>query len=96
MNIKTFAIGLALASTTICGAHATVPLKLEPVGYWTGDGNDNDTSTTANDGTFTGSYAPGPGGVGESFNLSTGSGNDPDNPAYQISEAVRIPSPDSV
>jgi hypothetical protein len=61
MNIKAIAIGFALASISVSGAHATVPLS-GLVGYWTGDGNANDSSTTANNGTFTGSYAPGPGG----------------------------------
>jgi Concanavalin A-like lectin/glucanases superfamily len=65
-------------------AHATVPLS-GLVGYWTGNGNANDSSTTGNNGTFTGSYASGPGGKGQSFNLATGSVTIADNPAYQIS-----------
>jgi hypothetical protein len=75
------ASGLAL-STVASKADYTVPTN-GLVGYWSGDGNANDASPEGNNGSFGGSYAPGPTG-GQAFNLATAKVAIPNNPAYNF------------
>ncbi len=58
------------------------------IGYWAADNNANDSSPTANNGTFTGSYASGV--VGSAFDLSTGVVHIPDISAYALGTAFTV------
>ena len=77
-----------LSATIIITSLAAVPLVRAAViangliGYWAGDGNAADTSATANNGTFSGSYVPGV--FGSAFDLSGASVAIPDAPAYSF------------
>jgi hypothetical protein len=76
-----FLTGAALVCLISGAAHADVlPLPANLIGYWTGNGNANDSSATGNNGSFSGSYAAGING--QSFNLATGSVTIPNNTAY--------------
>jgi len=57
------------------------------VGYWTGNNTAADSSPTANNGSFSGSYVPGRPGGDAAFDLSTGKVAIPDNPAYDFQHA---------
>lgn len=61
----------------------TIPLD-GLVGHWTGNGNALDTSLVGNNGSFSGSYAPGAPHGGQAFNLASGKVVIPDNPAYNF------------
>lgn len=54
------------------------------IGYWAGDGNVADTSTTGNNGTFSGAYVPGI--IGSAFDLSGSSVTIPDAPVYSFGQ----------
>jgi hypothetical protein len=54
------------------------------VGYWTGNGTADDSSATANNGTFSGSYGAGTNGQALAFNTGTGQVYVPNNPAYAV------------
>ncbi len=58
------------------------------VGYWNADGNANDSSPTANSGTFPGRYANGV--CGQAFDLSTGVVDIPDNGAYALGSTFTL------
>src|SRR5262245_48071547 len=58
----------------------TSTLSTGLIGYWTADNNANDSSPTANNGSYSGSYVPGI--SGEAFDLSSAKMYIPDNPAY--------------
>ena len=58
------------------------------VGYWPGDGNANDASPNANHGVFGGTYVPGV--FGSAFDLSTGTVNIPDSPAYALDPNLTV------
>jgi arabinan endo-1,5-alpha-L-arabinosidase len=81
MKVASPFVFAALACLSAGAAQANVPTS-GLIGYWIGNGNADDSSPTANNGTFNGSYAPGPGGTGESFNLATGGVTIPNNAAY--------------
>ena len=59
------------------------------VGYWTGNGNANDTSTIGNNGVFDGNYAAGING-GQAFDLSTGIVTIQNNPAYTFGSSFSV------
>jgi len=58
-----------------------LPLTSDLIGYWEGNGNANDSSSTGNNGSFSGSYAPGTNGQ-QAFNLATGTVTIPNISAY--------------
>lgn len=87
------ALGLALQVACLMGAgavlhapsaaYADVPTQ-GLVGYWRGDTNAQDSSVTANHGSFGGSYVPGGPGGSAAFNLATGKVHISDNAAYDF------------
>src|SRR3954466_16167658 len=70
----------------------TLPAQVVPssglVGYWRGDGDATDSSITANNGTFAGSYVAGVNG--NAFNLVTGSVTIPDTGAYAFAGDMSV------
>ncbi len=62
------------------------------IGYWAGDGNANDSSSTHNDGLFLGNANYVPGVRGQAFNLNFGAAfvTIPDNPLYTFGPAVTV------
>lgn len=80
MILRSFILGAMLA----CGASAALasPPTSGLIGYWQGNGNADDSSPTANNGNFSGSYASGPFAGTRAFDLSTGGVTIPNNAAY--------------
>ncbi len=75
---------LLLTSGVVAWAAPIVPPN-GLVGYWTGNGNANDSSSTANNGNFAGAYVTGTFGQ-QAFNLATGIVTIPDNAAYSFNQ----------
>lgn len=71
----------SVASATYKFEKATMPAN-GLIGFWTGNNTAADSSPTANNGSFPGSYVPGRPGSGAAFNLATGIVTIPNNPAY--------------
>ena len=59
-------------------------VNADVIGWWTGNGNANDSSGLHNDGAFSGSYSPGRLGSDQAFDLATGIVTIPDHPAYDL------------
>ena len=74
-------IFLALFLALPSGARAGI-IYAGLVGYWTGNGNANDSSVNGNNGTFSGDYAAGL--DGQAFDLSTGFVTIPNIGAYAL------------
>jgi len=74
---------LPLGAACLHRAEAGVPKK-DLIGYWMGNGNALDSSMTGNNGSFSGSYAPGTRCHHFAFDLSTGQVTIPDIPAYSF------------
>ncbi len=69
-------------------ANADIPTN-GLVGYWTGNGNANDSSTTGNNGSFSGSYVAGINGD-QAFDLSTGNVTIPYDTAYSFTNSFSV------
>ncbi len=69
--------------TAALTAQADVPIP-GLIGYWNANGTAADSSPVQNDGVFSGSYAPGRPGAGQSFDLGTAKVVIPDNAAYNL------------
>jgi hypothetical protein len=76
-------LGMAIFSPQADACVSSAPsLSSGLIGYWSGNGNANDASPTANNGSFAGSYAAGNACESQSFNLGTGIVSMPNNAAY--------------
>jgi len=64
------------------------PITNGLIGYWAADNNAYDSSSTANNGTFSGNYVSGVNG--SAFDLSTGQVVIPDNTAYYFGSSFSI------
>jgi hypothetical protein len=93
-RMRSIAMILVLAGMLLIGTPAQAgPIVSPPagslteglVGYWTGNGNADDSSPAENNGSYSGSYATGAFGQ-LAFNLSTGTVDIPDIPAYSFQE----------
>lgn len=84
MKLNACLIAAAILSLPATPAHAD-SLSAGLIGYWTGNGNAYDTSSIDNNGSFGGSYAAGDFGQ-EAFNLSTGTVEISDIPAYSFQD----------
>ena len=67
---------------TFSNANATIVTN-GLIGYWTGDGNANDSSSIGNNGSFSGNYVAGANGQ-QAFDIATGSVSIPNNSVYQV------------
>jgi hypothetical protein len=83
LRAKPFLLGVSLLILTALPAQAEV-VQAGLIGYWNANNNANDSSPTANHGTFSGAYVPGV--SGQAFDLSTGYVNVPDIPAYSFGD----------
>jgi hypothetical protein len=72
--------GLALSTVTSKAGYIVPTNGL--IGYWPGNGSAIDVSPTGNNGSFGGSYAPGPPVGGEAFNLGIAYVSIPNNAVY--------------
>ena len=83
-NNKMIAVTVVLVltlSVIASKASFTVPTN-GIIGYWPADGTATDASPVGNNGSFGGSYAPGP--TGMAFNLGSAKVTIPNNPAYNF------------
>lgn len=78
---KLFLLTAAIIAAAATAGRADI-IQNGLIGYWAADGNANDSSSTHNNGTFTGNYVPGI--TGSAFDLSTGYVTMPDVPAYSL------------
>ncbi len=85
-RVKIRSLLFLLILTVVVGQAEVITNGL--IGYWAADNNANDSSPTANNGTFTGSYASGV--VGSAFDLSTGVVHIPDVAAYSLGSAFTV------
>jgi hypothetical protein len=65
-----------------------IPITNGLIGYWAANNNADDSSSTANNGTYSGNYVSGING--SAFDLSTGYVEIPDNPAYSFGSSFSI------
>lgn len=90
-TVITAAISMLALLSTGSGLRAqTVPTN-GLVGFWSGNGNANDSSSYGNNGTFSGPYAPGPSPGTQAFDVSpTDYFSAPDIPAYDFTTSFSV------
>jgi hypothetical protein len=81
MKPKFASLSVAMLMASLLVANSATASTL--IGYWSGDGNPNDTSGYGNNGSFSGSYATGY-GQADAFNLATGFVVIPNSASYSF------------